>query len=113
MAKLVTQTPLYFLPQADARKALLDALPPNLYPRLESELPALIEVWQDGDTLQVHLANYAHKPQTVQVSLERPLGGRCITPDGEEDARCEGTQITVLLDIYRILLLAGAEGGTR
>ncbi len=112
MAKLVTQTPLYYLPQAEARKALLDALPPNLYPRLESELPALIEVWQDGDTLQVHLANYAQVPQTVRVLLEAPLSGQSITPDGEEEARREGTELGVSLDIYKILLLTDAAGSS-
>ena len=110
MAKLVTQTPLYYLPQVEAREALLNALPPNLYPRLESELPTLIEVWRDGDTLQVHLTNYAHEPQTVRVLLETPLSFRCISPDGEEEVRCEGAEIAVSLDIYNILLLMDAAG---
>ena len=100
----------YYLPQAEAREALLNALPPNLYPRLESELPALIEVWRDGDTLQVHLTNYAHEPQRVRVLLETPLSGRCFSPDGEEEVRCEGAEIRVSLDIYKILILTGAAG---
>jgi hypothetical protein len=108
MAKLVTQTPLYFLPEADARKALLNALPPNIYPRLESKSPALVEAWQDDDTLQVHLVNYAHEPQTVRVLLEAPLNGQSMTPEGKEEVRCQGAEISVSLDIYKILLLTGS-----
>jgi hypothetical protein len=108
LPKLITQTPLYYVPAAEARRALVDALPPNLYPRLESESPALIEVWRDGDTLQVHLANYAREPQTVRVRLGAPLSGRAVTPDGEDESRCEGAEIAVALDIYTILLLTDA-----
>ena len=110
MAKLVTQTPLYYLPSADARGVLLAALPPNLYPRLESEFPVLIEAWREGDTLQVHLANYAKTPQVVRALLATPLSGRCLTPDGEAEVPIEGAEIAVSLDVYRILLLKDAKG---
>jgi hypothetical protein len=106
LPKLITQTPLYAIPAESARQALLDALPDDLYPRLESRKPALIEVWKDQDTLQVHLVNYAAHPQDVQIRFRSSVTGRVLSPDGEDDKTYEGAQLDIALDVYKILLIS-------
>jgi len=105
LQKVVTQTPLYRVPPADKRGALLDALPADLYPRLQSPRPALVEVWQAPDALQVHLVNYAAGPQTVQVRFPYPVIGRVVSPDGEDATVYEGFQLEIPLDVYKVLLV--------
>ena len=105
LPKATTQSPLYHIPPQRARSALLDALPPNLYPRLRSQAPCLIEVWRDQDRLQIHLVNYATAPQKVLVRLESPATGHVLSPDEEEDNTVRGAQIDIPLDVYGILLI--------
>ncbi len=76
MAKLVTGTPLFTLPEQPVQAALLDALPDGIIPRVEAEYPVLIEVWEKAGEQQVHLVNYAAHPQTVRVTP----GLRCQSP---------------------------------
>jgi hypothetical protein len=108
LQKLVTQTPLYHIPPPGACAALLAALPPHLYPRLNAPQPSLVEVWHDREGIQVHLVNYATNPQTVEVDLGSPVTGRILSPDAEYTDPVEGTCLQVPLDVYTILLLRPA-----
>ncbi|UCC63581.1 MAG: hypothetical protein JSV36_00540 [Anaerolineae bacterium] len=105
LPRLITQSPLYRVPAGRARQTLLDALPADVYPRSKSKTPALIEVWQDGEVLQVHLVNYAASPQVIQVHFQSPVIGQVVSPDGQDDEAYEGAEIEVPLDVYIILLV--------
>jgi hypothetical protein len=108
LPKIITQSPLYYVPERRARKALLDALPSGIFPRLKAECPALIEVWESQGTRQVHVVNYASHPQRVQVQFQSPIRGRVLSPDNADAARAEiyeGALIDVPLDVYKILLI--------
>jgi len=106
LPRVFTQSPLYYVPPEGAREALLNALPEDLYPRLSAPEPALIEVWRRGDTLQVHLVNYAAGPQEVQVRFRSPVAARVVSPDGTGDEeRHEGARLDIPLDVYKVLLV--------
>jgi len=105
LQKIVTQTPLYRVPAESQHQALLSALPTDLYPRLQAPQPALIEVWQTPETLQVHLVNYAGQPQTVQVRFPAPVTARAVSPDGPDETGYAGECLEVSLDVYKILLI--------
>lgn len=109
LPKIITQTLLYHIPAQDARETLIDALPSNIYPRLRSQQPALIEVWRDKKTLQVHLVNYSADPQSVQVQFESPIAGFVVSPHAEDNKHCQGTQIDIALDVYKILLVTATD----
>jgi hypothetical protein len=108
LPKIITQSPLYYVPERRAQQALLDALPSEMSPRLKAEHPALIEVWEAQETLQVHVVNYAGHPQRVQVQFQSRVRGRALSPDHADAAPeeiYEGALIDVPLDVYKILLI--------
>jgi hypothetical protein len=107
LQKIVTQSPLYFAPPEAMRQALLAALPADLYPRIQSAQPVLIEAWQDEDEVQVHLVNFDTQPQRVRVLFGKTLNGRWLSPEGGEGVCTAGNQIEIDVDIYKILILPG------
>ena len=50
MAKLITQTPLFFMPKDHQQKELINAIPLALFPKIESQEPVLIDVWRQKET---------------------------------------------------------------
>jgi hypothetical protein len=108
LPKIITQSPLYFVPERRAREALLDALPSSISPRLKAESPALIEVWEAQETLQIHVVNYAGHRQHVQIQFQSPVRGRVLSPDNEDTAQpeiYEGALVDVPLNVYKVLLI--------
>lgn len=105
MAKLVTQTTLFNLPPSEDRQTLLSALPGEIYPRVTSDEPVLIEAWKKGQTLQVHLLNYSGKPQQVTVQFSAPVKAETLSPDSTESITFEGQTLSLELDIYTILMV--------
>jgi hypothetical protein len=104
MARLVTQTPYFQLPQYDLQQRLLAALPGALYPRVYADQPVLIETWKNDDRILVHLVNYADRPQSIRVTFDRPLTGRIVSPQTDlDDQPVSGETIEINLDIYAIL----------
>jgi len=103
MVKLITQTTLFNLPEAKVQATLLAALPANIYPRVTADEPVLIEVWEKGHTLQVHLVNYVDKPQKITVQFAAPVKVESLSPDSEERLTLEGQTVSLELDIYTIL----------
>ncbi|MBU0493415.1 MAG: hypothetical protein KKA73_12470 [Chloroflexi bacterium] len=113
LQKVVTQSPLYRIPAERMRRALVDALPPDVTPRVVSPAPALIEVWQAPAARQVHLVNYADQPQIVQVRFPAPVVARAVSPDSPDDTVYQGELLEIPLDVYKVLLIdqdAGARG---
>jgi hypothetical protein len=105
MAKLVTGTPLFTLPEQSVREALLAALPDQILPRVEAEKPVLIDIWEQAGERQVHLVNYADHPQTVRVHLGSSAGARVISPDRTGETTLKGDVANLDLDIYAVLVL--------
>ncbi len=106
MAKLVTQTPLFDLPDAATIDALMGVLPRQIFPQVEAQQPVLIETWQKGTEKQVHLMNYADQSQEVKVHFSSPVSARIISPDNGFTQNLSGKCLTVVLDIYCILILS-------
>ena len=95
-------TPHFRLPSASARQTLLATLSERVYPRVDSGSPVLAEVWQRGETLQLHLANYADSVQTVAVAFGRPVIGEATCfPGGSTPFR--GSAVELELDLYAVL----------
>jgi hypothetical protein len=105
-AKLMTQTTLFNLPEQNACETLLAALPGAITPRVVADQPVLIELWAQGGTRQVHLANYADEPQSVRVEFAAPVHAEVLSPDSENTQTLEGQTLQLDLDIYSILLLS-------
>ncbi len=105
MAKLVFRTEIFNLPDRETMQTLLHALPDGVIPRVEAEHPVLIEVWDQVGTRQVHLVNYGPEPQQVALHLPSHSRGRVISPDRSEVLAVEGTDLSVAVDIYTILIL--------
>ncbi len=105
MAKLVTQTALFDLPEKSLSEGLLTALPTEVLPRVEGQFPTLIEVWQKGDQTQVHLLNYGPKSQVVTVHFSEPVQAKVHSPDQIGIIAVEGQRLPIELDIYSILIL--------
>ncbi|MBN2548098.1 MAG: hypothetical protein JXB15_02985 [Anaerolineales bacterium] len=109
LQKIVTQSPFYNVPGSRQKEALLQALPQDIYPRVESPEPVLVETWQAGEINQIHLVNYAAAPQRVKVILGKPSQGWLVSPEspvGQPAAqswRAENGSVSLDLDIYQIL----------
>jgi hypothetical protein len=114
LPRLMTQSPLFYLPSPEAQKSLL-AVFPDIYPRVVAPSPVLIEVWQRGRERQIHLVNYAATPQNVQVQLGAAVpgaavpsteySGSLVSPDERKAQAFKGNQVDLALDVYKILLL--------
>lgn len=102
LAHLFLQSPYFRLPPKPAQKVLLAALGERPYPRVESEVPVLVELWKQGETWQLHLVNYAQQPQPVVVSFVQPVSGRVLSPDGE-GGQFHGTHFGWTLDVYAVI----------
>jgi hypothetical protein len=103
MAKMITQTSLFNLPPIKNRQSLLQTLPTDLFPRVVSPQPTLIEVWQRDDELQIHLMNYAKQPQKVQLLLDHEVSANTVSPDENDGQNFEAKKFDLTLDIYKIL----------
>ena len=110
MQKIVTQSPFYNVPGSARKEALRQALPQGIYPRVESSQPVLVETWQAGGMIQVHLVNYAASPQRVNVLLGKESEGAMLSPDLSSDQpveqrwSTENGSVCLDLDIYQILV---------
>jgi hypothetical protein len=105
LAHFFLQSPYFRLPAGPARQALRAALGELPWPRLASQAPVLMEVWKQGQEIQIHLANYASHAQPVQLRFEQPVHGRMLSLGGHETA-FEGEIITLSLDIYTVVILS-------
>jgi hypothetical protein len=106
MAKLVTQTTLFNLPDSKMAQTLLDRLPADLSPRImEPGAPVLIEIWQTEKGQQVHLMNYASEPQNVTLQFGAPVSARTLSPDTSEEETLKGEILNLKVDIYTILII--------
>ncbi len=97
----------FYLPAPAQSRALLDAAGGPILPHVEADQPVLIEAWQRGDQIQIHLLNYATAPQTVRVQLDGHMLSahiRVISPDGP-DQIVDGEPPMLHLDVYSVLLI--------
>lgn len=107
MAKLITQTPLFFMPKDHQQKELLNAIPSALFPKIESKEPVLIDVWRQKDSLtQIHLVNYADEPQSISVYFAKKINGEIIFPGCDQKELIRNSdKVSFMIDLYAIILL--------
>jgi hypothetical protein len=96
-------TPLFRVPPASVRAALLEALGGIPVPQVQAEKPVLVEWWRRGEADQLHLVNYADAPQEVVVALPWVVQVRAFSPDTDDVLALEGRSLRVHLDVYTIL----------
>ena len=96
--------PLFHLPPPDDRTELLEALGDLPVPRVHAQKPVLIEWWQQGETEQLHLVNYAGAPQDVTLHLPWRVRARLLSPDTGEARTLEGRALRATIDVYTIFL---------
>lgn len=103
LQKLITQSPLFYLPSAQMQKSLLDTVPQPIYPRVKSKEPILVEVWKKKKETQMHLVNYSNAAQEVSLTFPEEVKGFVVSPDTSEINEFEGKKISLTIDIYSIL----------
>ena len=105
LSRYIIQTSLFNLPSSSAAVNLTAALPSGIYPRVRSQHPVLIECWQKDLHQQVHLMNYADRPQEITVQFDSKVTARMVSPDQQTPMILEGNALTFILDVYAILIL--------
>jgi hypothetical protein len=107
MAKLVTTTPLYFMPALGKQLSLLNNLPDGIYPRVISSDPVLLEIWKKSSgEIQYHLVNYADKHQTIQLFLPGLSSGIIVDQTKSIEVNfINQDQLTIDLDTYVICII--------
>jgi hypothetical protein len=104
LTRAFLQSPYFNLPDAAQQRALLDRLASYQDVQVSAEAPVLIELWQQGSRLQVHLVNYSQQAQPVSVRLPAHQQAQLIAPDRPSTVLA-GQPLTLDLDIYAVLLL--------
>jgi hypothetical protein len=112
LAHFFLQSPYFQLPPDAARSVLIEALGKYPFPRVMAKQPVLAELWQQGETRQLHLVNYDAEPQSVVIAFGDPIAGKAFSPDGSKpygpepygsESELTGDLITIHLDIYTVL----------
>jgi hypothetical protein len=96
--------PLFRVPPANERAALLETLGDLPVPRVRSEKPVAIEWWRQHGVEQLHLVNYADAPQEVIVTLPWTVRARALSPDTDDALTLEGRSLRATLDVYTVFL---------
>lgn len=102
--------PIFRVPPAEERLALLDALGDLPLPRVEAARPVLIEWWRERGREQIHLVNYDDAPQELEVVLPWMVRAHALSPDHESHLTLEGRSLRLHLDVYTVLLCQIQEG---
>jgi hypothetical protein len=95
----------YLPPASVARRALLAAISAVSGPRVMGDDPVLIEVWEDGAGVQIHLVNYGAEPQNVRIELGERMAGSALSPDHSDRNEVAGKSVSLQLDVYEVLVL--------
>ncbi|OQA21757.1 MAG: hypothetical protein BWY63_01139 [Chloroflexi bacterium ADurb.Bin360] len=98
----IPNSTVFKIPSGSRQTALLSALGPLPGPRVLAAEPVLVEHWQQGNTQQLHLVNYAEAPQEVTVTFERAVNAEVYRPGGQP-ATFQGQQFTGEIDVALIL----------
>ena len=104
MAKLVTQTPLYYMPAHEKQLSLLSNLPEGINPRIESPAPVLLEIWKKSSgEIQYHMVNYADECQSIKLVFSGQSSGSLLDPINHfEENFSNKDQLMIDLDTYAI-----------
>ena len=106
MAKLVTHTPFFTLPEELFQKELLAKINVNTQFRVISENPVLIDVWETNDgAIQIHLVNYLQKNQTVKLIVPQTTMKIIQIGKKDETQKAIDGELTLDLDLYCICIL--------
>lgn len=105
LQEAMNHSPLYIVPPPHLQNALLQAIGQNFYPRVESEGPMLLTVWEEKDgTRQLHLVNYLDTPQRVTIHLNQLTGAWVYTPGvSEPPNKVIGSSMMLVVDVAKVL----------
>jgi hypothetical protein len=95
-------SPFFHMPHVNERRVLLEAISERPQPSAQAEIPVLIEHWLQANTHQLHLVNYAAKPQQVRVELPYPTHGQVLSPDRPK-AQFKTDRLDLIVDVYTVL----------
>ncbi|MBZ0318588.1 MAG: hypothetical protein K8L91_19395 [Anaerolineae bacterium] len=105
LQEAMNHSPLYILPPPALQSAILDAIGRDFYPRVESDGPILLTLWEEKDgTHQLHLVNYQDTPQRVTIHLDELTGTWVYTPGvSEPPNKVVGSSIMLGVDVAKVL----------
>ena len=108
MAKLVTQTPLYFMPDKQKQITLLETISEKFMPSVKSESPVLLDIWKKSTgEIQYHLVNYSEKSQQIVLTLPNSQSGIIKQPFNLQEIKfINQNKISFDLDIYAICIVS-------
>ena len=104
MAKLVTHTPFFMLPNNSIRRELLQKINAEGTFRVISEHPVLIDVWKTNKgEYNIHLTNYHAQSQAILLKTPQPWKLKIISPSQEvKEIQPEKNTTKMNIDLYHI-----------
>lgn len=104
MAKLVTHTPFFMLPNNSIRRELLQKINAEGTFRVISEHPVLIDIWKTNKgEYNIHLANYHAQSQSILLKTPQPWKLKIISPSQEvKVTEPEKNTVKMDIDLYHI-----------
>lgn len=105
LQEAMNHSPLYIVPPPHLQSALVEAVGRKLFPRVDSESPILLTLWEEKDgTRQLHLVNYHDSPQRVTIHLNELTGAWVYTPGvSEPPNKVVGSSIMLAVDVAKVL----------
>ncbi len=105
------RSPLYIKPPEALQRVLIGAIGEKFYPRVESEAPALLTVWNEANGgQQWHVVNYADKPQKITLHLGELTATDVHTPGSNEaPSQVVGSSLMFDLDVGKIIRVSNSQ----
>ena len=107
MAKLVTHTPFFKLPDQKFQDELFSHLDLTQTIRITADHPVLIDVWENSESvLNVHLVNYHNESQKIRLSIPECSTIDVISPFlTKQEFSLNSDHLSFDLDIYSIFMI--------
>ena len=104
MAKLITHTPFFKVPDVSFQQELLGKLNLESFFRVISQHPVLIDVWKtEQDKFHIHLVNYSSQKQPILLKSPLPQKYTLLSPDEIPQDLQARTDVQMEIDLYNIL----------
>jgi hypothetical protein len=96
-------SPFFHVPPAQERRILMEAVGERPLPSVQADVPVLVEHWLAGHVHQLHLVNYASRPQSAHVELPQAVHGQVLSPD-HAPLPFSGDRLDLEIDVYSVLV---------
>jgi hypothetical protein len=107
LSQLYNSSPFFHIPPVEERRVLMETLGERSLPSIKAEIPVLVEHWLAGEEHQLHMVNYAEKPQVVSVELPGSVYGKVLSPD-QSPSTFNSDRLDLQVDVYSVLIYANS-----